>query len=136
MGFWGRSICTVHSISAQTSQEGIKCTKAKEQLRSYSPNNIFVPPTWLFRFSVFPPTRLLGPTLLLDFRNFFPPTLLLGPTRLLNFRIFSHQHCYLDSTVIRHPRVGTCFRFYTQMWLENKTKHLHIEFIVTSHNSV
>ena len=31
--------------------------------------------------------------------------MLLGPTRLLNFRIFSHQHCYLDSTVIRHPRV-------------------------------
>ena len=29
------SVCTVHLIFAQTSQEGIKCTKAKEQLRSY-----------------------------------------------------------------------------------------------------
>ena len=29
---------TVCAISAQTSQEGIKCTKAKEQLRSYFPN--------------------------------------------------------------------------------------------------
>ena len=34
------------------------------------------------------------------------------------------------------PSIGTCFRFYTQMRVENKTKHLHIEFIVTSHNSV
>ena len=34
------------------------------------------------------------------------------------------------------PYTGTCFRFYTQMWVEKKTKHLHIEFIVTSHNSV
>ena len=39
------------------------------------------------------------------FQDFFLPTLLLGPTRLLNFIIFSHQHCYSDSTVIRHPRV-------------------------------
>ena len=35
MGHLGRATCTVHSISAQTSQEGIKCTKAKEQLRFY-----------------------------------------------------------------------------------------------------
>ena len=28
-------LCTVHSTSAQTSQEGIKCTKAKEQAKSY-----------------------------------------------------------------------------------------------------
>ena len=35
------------------------------------------------------------------------------------------------------PRhIGTCFRFYTQMRVEKKTKHLHIEFVVTSHNSV
>ena len=63
----------------------------------------------------FPPALLLGQTLLLDlgffphtqlFRfSFFPPTRLLGPTLLLDFRIFSHRHCYLDSTVIRHPRV-------------------------------
>ena len=32
------------------------------------------------------------------------------------------------------PYIGTCFRFYTKMWV--KKKHLHIEFIVTSHNSV
>ena len=34
-----------------------------------------------------------------------------------------------------HECIGTCFRFYTQMRVEKKTKHLHIEFIVTSHNS-
>ena len=35
------------------------------------------------------------------------------------------------------PYIGTCFRFYTQMRVEKKKKkHLHIEFIVTSHNSV
>ena len=32
------------------------------------------------------------------------------------------------------PYIGTCFRFYTQMRVQKK-KHLHIEFIVTSHNS-
>ena len=32
------------------------------------------------------------------------------------------------------PSIGTCFRFYTQMRVEKK-KPLHIEFIVTSHNS-
>ena len=32
-----RALCTVHSISAQISQEGIKCTKVKELLRSYCP---------------------------------------------------------------------------------------------------
>ena len=30
MGHLGRATGTVHSISVQTSQEGIKCTKAKE----------------------------------------------------------------------------------------------------------
>ena len=30
--------CTVHLISTQTRQEGIKCTKGTEQLRSYCPN--------------------------------------------------------------------------------------------------
>ena len=34
------------------------------------------------------------------------------------------------------PYVGTCFRFYTQMRVQKNHKHLHIEFIVTSHNSV
>ena len=33
------------------------------------------------------------------------------------------------------PYIGTCFRFFMQMRVEKKTKHLHIEFIVTSHNS-
>ena len=33
------------------------------------------------------------------------------------------------------PYTDTCFRFYTQMGVQKKTKHLHIEFIVTSHNS-
>ena len=35
MGCLGRETCTVQSISAQTHQEGIKCTKSKEWLRSY-----------------------------------------------------------------------------------------------------
>ena len=35
---FGRVTCTVHSISVQTSQKGIECTKAKEKLRSYCPN--------------------------------------------------------------------------------------------------
>ena len=35
----------------------------------------------------------------------FLPTRLLGPTRLLNFRLFSHLHGYLDSTLIRHHKV-------------------------------
>ena len=35
MGHLGRATCIVQSISAQTSQEGIKCIKAIEQLRSY-----------------------------------------------------------------------------------------------------
>ena len=34
------------------------------------------------------------------------------------------------------PRhIGTCFRLYTQMRVEKKTKHLPIVSIVTSHNS-
>ena len=32
----GRATCTVHSVPAQTSQEGIKCTKTKEQPRGNS----------------------------------------------------------------------------------------------------
>ena len=32
MGRLGREICTVHSISVQTSQEEIKCAKAKEYM--------------------------------------------------------------------------------------------------------
>ena len=38
MGRLCRATCTIHSISVQTSQEGIKCTKDKEQLRAYCPN--------------------------------------------------------------------------------------------------
>ena len=34
------------------------------------------------------------------------------------------------------PYKGACFRFYTQMRVEKNPKHLHIEFIVSSHNSV
>ena len=34
------------------------------------------------------------------------------------------------------PCIGTYFRFYMQIPVEKNTKHLHIEFIVTSHNSV
>ena len=34
------------------------------------------------------------------------------------------------------PYIGTCFRFYTQMRVQKNPKHSHIEFIVTSHNSV
>ena len=33
------------------------------------------------------------------------PTRLLGPTRLLNSKEFSHLHAYWDSTLIRHLRV-------------------------------
>ena len=43
MGRLGRGTCAIHSISAQTSQEGIKCTKAKEQQRAYCPNVYTVP---------------------------------------------------------------------------------------------
>ena len=35
MAFLGRAACIVHSISAQTSQKGIKCTKSKSLLPSY-----------------------------------------------------------------------------------------------------
>ena len=35
MGHLDRAKCTVHLISSQTSQEGIKCTNVKEQLKSY-----------------------------------------------------------------------------------------------------
>ena len=38
MGYLGRASCAVHLFSAQTSQEGIKCSKAKEWLRPYFPN--------------------------------------------------------------------------------------------------
>ena len=44
--------------------------------------------------------------------------------------------CFRFYTQMLYIYIGTCFRFYTQMRVENKTKHLHIEFIVTSHNSV
>ena len=42
MGSLSRATCTVHSISAQTSQKGIKCTIAKEYIRSYCPNTYTV----------------------------------------------------------------------------------------------
>ena len=38
MSRYGRFTCAIHSISSQTSQESIICTKAEEQLRSYCPN--------------------------------------------------------------------------------------------------
>ena len=38
MGGLGRVAYMVHFISAQTSQEGIEYTKAKEYLRAYYPN--------------------------------------------------------------------------------------------------
>ena len=38
MGHLGRATCTLHSISSQTSQEVIECTKANEWLRAYCPN--------------------------------------------------------------------------------------------------
>ena len=41
----GRAACTVHSISAQTSQEGIECTTAKEQVRAYC-LNIYTVSLW------------------------------------------------------------------------------------------
>ena len=34
MGSWGRVECTIHSISAKTSENGIKCAKPKGQLIS------------------------------------------------------------------------------------------------------
>ena len=37
MGRFGRATCTVHLMFAGTSQQGIKYTKAKEQLRFYCP---------------------------------------------------------------------------------------------------
>ena len=46
----------------------------------------------------------------------FLPTRLLGPTRLLDFKIISHLHCYLDSTLIRHHRV---YRFFHQ-WIQSR----------------
>ena len=46
MGLLGKTTFTVHSISAQTSQEGIKCTKTKELLRAFCPN-IYTVPTGL-----------------------------------------------------------------------------------------
>ena len=38
MGCLCRATCNMHSISVQTRQERIKCTKAKDKLRSYCPN--------------------------------------------------------------------------------------------------
>ena len=38
IGPQGKATSTTHSISTQTSHEGFKCTKAKEQLRSYCTN--------------------------------------------------------------------------------------------------
>ena len=48
----------------------------------------------------------------------------------LEYKIYS-----LKLYHIKHLHIHTCFRFYTQKRVEKK-KHLHIEFIVTSHNSV
>ena len=42
MGQLGKATCTVSSISAQTSQKRIECTKVKEQLRAYCSNTYTV----------------------------------------------------------------------------------------------
>ena len=47
--------------------------------------------------------------------------------QLLNFTLHSKANAC---------NIGTCFRFYMQMRVEKTPKLLHIEFIVTSHNSV
>ena len=44
-GCFDKLTYTIHSISAHTCQEGIKCTKAKEHLRVYYPN-IFTVHGW------------------------------------------------------------------------------------------
>ena len=49
----------------------------------------------------------------------FLPTRLLGPTRLLNFRFFSHLHGYLDSTLIRHHRVDTILKALVSILLDS-----------------
>ena len=42
-GPFGEATCKMQSISGQTSQKGIECTKAKDQLRAYCPNIYTVP---------------------------------------------------------------------------------------------
>ena len=51
----------------------------------------------------------------------------------------AHAYTYTHLFYILYTNatyMSFCFRFYTQMRVEKKTKHLHIEFIVTSYNSV
>ena len=60
----------------------------------------------------------------------FLPTRLLGPTRLLDFKISSHLHCYSDSTLIRHLRVIVIY-LHVHMYLpfhvffQKKLYHTH-----------
>ena len=84
--------------------EYVNFTKSKEQLRSHCPN-LYLSHLHGYLDLVFSHLHGYQDLHCYQISGFFPPTLLLGPTRLLNFRIFSHQHCYSDSTVIRHPRV-------------------------------
>ena len=57
---------------------------------------------------------LKRPTHLSHFEKFLP-TRLLGPTRLLNFKISSHLHCYSDSTLIQHHRVHMSHCYFTRL---------------------
>ena len=59
---------------------------------------------------------------------------------LLNFTLHSKANAqtyrHLFQILYKNALyIGTCFRFYTQMRVEKNPKHLHIEFIVNSHNS-
>ena len=66
----------------------------------------------------------------------FLPTRLLGPTRLLNFRLFSHLHGYLDSTLIRHHRVGKLHIFWEAHKMFQNLHQLHICPIYCQSNMV
>ena len=55
----------------------------------------------------------------------FLPTRLLGPTRLLNFKISSHLHCYLDSTLIRPMQV------VQYILLNNLQQVIHLQQVPT-----
>ena len=60
MGHLGRATCTVHPISAHTSQEGIECTKAKELLWFYFPDIYTYLPNFLpHSFTVQSPPKII-----------------------------------------------------------------------------
>ena len=50
---------------------------------------VFLPNIYTVNSATFPPTRLFGPTRLLDSMKNFLPTRLIGTTRLLDFLKFS-----------------------------------------------